>query len=108
MSPEQYIRTKRRYDYLMTYRIPTDLTPTVRVERTPKRKLEFSVEFQHAPWLNTFKNKFLNNSDLPEDLKPRAQEAVEVFAKKFAEEHGIPYTEIKCHFNLVMIRYIYE
>ena len=107
MSPEQYIRIKRRYDYLMTYRLDKDLRPRVRVERIPNRKLELSVDFDYAPWLNTFKSHFVNK-DLPKDLHPRAQQAIEHFAKKFAEDNGIPHTRIDCNWKLIAISYYYE
>ncbi len=106
ITPDQYIRVKRRYDYLMTYRL-SEFDPTVRVEKVGGRKLELAVRFQHAPWLNTFKSHFVNK-DLPEDIKPRAQLAVEHFAEQFAEKHGIPYTRFECHWNLVTIMYVYE
>lgn len=108
-------RATRRYHYLANKRIDPDLGPTVRiydkwedvVGRTSE-KVTLSVHFEHAPWLNTFKNHFDVNSNLPDKLKPQAQKAVEVFAEKFADEHGIPYTRIDCKYMLTRITYFYE
>jgi len=109
-SPEDIARAMRRYEYLAGNRIASKFNPKVRSYREfdDNGKVALSVCFQHAPWLSTFRNHFMDNSDLPDDLKPRAQEAVEVFAEKFAEKHGIPYTKIKANYQLVRITYYYQ
>lgn len=106
-SPEQFVRVKRRYEYLATNRLK-EYNPIVRViGEVLTRRLQLSVGFKNAPWLNSFKSHFVNKA-LPKELAPRAQQAVEHFAEQFAEKHGIPYTEISCHWNLIAIRYEYE
>ena len=105
-SREIIARIARRYGYLAYNRLDPKHTP--RAREYDSKRAALSVTFQDAPWLDTFEHDWLNNSDLPEELEPQAQKAVEDFAEKFAEDNGIPYTQIKANFRLVRITYSYE
>jgi len=96
-------RAKRRYQYLADERLDTFAGNSIEIDskffETPGEGAILTLYFFHVPW------RTKETESRSDRVK---QETVDRFAEKFAEEHGIPYTEIECSYMLLSIRYYYK